>query len=482
MSSKSRFCGIYDFELMPYALGDALTWNVQSAMHCAESGREQVDLYICMDRKQPASIYQRGLVVPDNCDLYFSELFGAFNTHPMLGDLHLFGSQDDFLDSLRSVSRGDPVTSEIVARYEEVLSRREDENALNAYFIENVYSHERLNRYLAAHGHIPLLSPSRGCEPDVDGLIAAFRATNASSSFIRVCGEYDFGLGGDHTYHRDSDFLEWYEFVRMAGKQHPEVQFVVLGRLQEKPIELLRLPNVTSLRALGLGLGHELTLILKADLFIGTSSEYAAMANFSTVPSLITKMSKESCKAYDIPNGATRLPFAAPNQVLVYENETSAMLMGLLEQGLAVAPRRPAEERASRSVDIGVKNYEEERARTLYKSATTNRFFVDDTAADQETVYLTWPKMVEGFTATSRGDFDQAQMIVRRIADSFPRLRGRSVELEKLAAGTKLPVSQRVKLALRRRLRGIDGRMLPAALVGTRFHALARQIKHALLK
>ena len=59
------------------------------------------------------------------------------------------------------------------------------------------------------------------------------------------------------------------------------MQFVVVGRLQEKPLELLRLPNVISLRTLGLGLGHELTLMLRCDLFIGTSSGFAAMANFS---------------------------------------------------------------------------------------------------------------------------------------------------------------------------------------------------------
>ena len=317
MSNKPKYCGVYDFELMPYALGDVLTWNVQTALRCAEAGRDQVDVYICMDRRQPASIYQRGLVVAENCDLYLSELFGAFNTHPMLGNVHLYGSHDEILETLREVSRGDPVNGQILADYEEVLGKREDENALNAYFIKNIYSHEQVNRYVAAYGHIPWLTPSRGCEPDINGLIKALMANKRIVVIHPRLRRLDFGLGGDHTYERDSDFLEWYEFVHAAGNTHPEVQFVVLGRLQEKPLELLRQPNVTSLRALGLGLGHDLTMILNADLFIGTSSGFAAMANFSTVPYFITKMNKESCNAYGIAQGATHLPFAARDQVLV---------------------------------------------------------------------------------------------------------------------------------------------------------------------
>jgi hypothetical protein len=144
----------------------------------------------------------------------------------------------------------------------------------------------------------------------------------------------DAGYGGAETYARDSDFLEWHEFLREASTRHPDVQFVVLGRLQEKPLEMLRMPNVISLRTLGLGLGHELALMMHSDLFIGTSSGFAAMANFSAIPYFITQMNQNSCMAYGIEPGAERLPFAAERQVLVYEPETSDMLMRLLERGL----------------------------------------------------------------------------------------------------------------------------------------------------
>ena len=88
-----------------------------------------------------------------------------------------------------------------------------------------------------------------------------------------------------------------------------------MGRvLQEKPLEMLRLPNVTSLRVYGMGLGHELTLMLRSNLFIGSSSGFAAYANFTAIPYFITRMNPGSCQAYAIPDGSNYLPFAKKNQ------------------------------------------------------------------------------------------------------------------------------------------------------------------------
>ena len=92
-----NYCAVYDFELFPYALGDVLTWNVQTAIRCEELGRERVDVFICMDERYPASIYQTDLVTADNCGLFFNELFGAFGTHPKLGGLFLYRRRDEML-------------------------------------------------------------------------------------------------------------------------------------------------------------------------------------------------------------------------------------------------------------------------------------------------------------------------------------------------------------------------------------------------
>lgn len=424
------FCAIYDFGVLPYALGDVLTWNVQTAVRCQEKGRNRVDIYVCMDPRYPSSIYQRDLVSKQNCGLFFSELYGAFGTSPQPGNIYIHSDRDELLDHLAAVSNGDAVNQESLDDYKEVISAA-NENALVEYFIKYIYSHNRINSFYDQRGDYPRLRSSLGCEPDVDALFDKVFAGKYVVAIHPRLRRLDLGFGGDHTYFRDSDFLEWYEFVRDVGAQRPDVQFVVTGRLTEKPLALLRLPNVTSLRTLGMGLGHELTLLLKANLFIGTSSGFGAMVNFSRTPYFLTKMNKESYAAYQIPEGAERLPFAEPGQILTAEPESAAMLARLLEKGLEdqePQPGRPLE----RATELNSATFAKDGARWLAPHATTARFFCDDDYADQETAFLVAPRLKRAMEAVEEGRLTDAEDVVHRIHSNFPRLQGRFPELAAL--------------------------------------------------
>jgi hypothetical protein len=419
---KSNYNAVYDFELMPYALGDVLTWNVQTAIRCEAGGHERVDAYICMDERRPASIFQSDLVTIDNYGLFISELFGAFGTHPKPGGIFIFRRREDMLARLSALATDDASNSEELASYERAIAANDRDDATIAYFSKYTKSHEHINEFAAKHGRIPLLNASMGCEPDVNGLIAnRFHGKHLVVVHMRL-RRLDAGYGGDNTYQRDSDFLEWYEFLREAGKKHPNIVFITVGRLQEKPLDILKLPNVISLRTLGLGLGHELTMMLKSDLFIGSSSGFAAMANFSETPYFITKMGPESCKAYQIAYGNERLPFATNKQFLVYEPETRELLMRLLERGLegnsprGGIPTQPSDD------TIDVRSWEWESAKWLFPGATTCRLFTDENYSDKETAFLVWPNVQRAKAAWRNGNPDAAWTILNRIAISFPRL------------------------------------------------------------
>ena len=418
----NTLCAIYDFELMPYALGDVLTWNVQTAIECEAAGCEKVDVYICHDARYPASIYQRDLVNAENYGLFFSELYGAFGTHPKLGNMLVYRSRDEMLSRLQEEAQGASSNTSALPGYVEILARRHDEAAVIEYFTQKVHTHAQLNAHYAKSGCIPLLRPSLGCEPDIAGLVTARFAGKRLVAIHTRLRRLDAGYGGEHSYARDSDVLEWYEFLRAAQQKHPDVMFVLLGRLQEKPLEFLRLPNVVNLRTLGLGLGHELTLITLCDLFMGTSSGFAAMANFCATPYFITRMTPASCNAYQIPFGADRLPFAQPRQVLVYEAESAAMLMRLLESGLAQSPPRQRPPGPGVDEYIDVRSWEWERAQWLAPSATTYRFYVDDCYSDKEMAFLLSPKIREARVALAGGRPDFAQQLLQRIQACFPRL------------------------------------------------------------
>jgi len=431
---KPFYPGIYDFELLPYALGDVLTWNVQSAIAAHKAGRKRVDIHICLDPRYPASIYQRGLINQHNCGLFLSELFGAFSTHPLLGDITIYHERDRMIDRLAELAEGDGEIAKITNAYNEVLTKRSDEAALNTYFISQVYSHEVLNDFAAKNGFLPQLQASNGCMPDIEALLTKPLAGRRVVVIHPRLRRLDQGYGGEHTFSRDSDVLEWIAFIQAAQKQRPDVQFVVMGRLQEKPLALLEQPNVMSLRSLGLGLGHELTLLRQADLFMGTSSGFAAMANFCMIPYFITKMNPESCKAYAIAEGAKALPFAHPHQELVYETENAEMLMELLERGLAAKPAAggKAPERCN---SLDPKDYEAERQRYLANNASASRYFADDLAIDAEAAYLLWPKMRAGFVKLAAGEKREARQLGQSIARHFPRLYERSELVQRLVAG-----------------------------------------------
>lgn len=418
-----NYCAIYDFDLMPYALGDVLTWNVQTAIRCEEAGREAVDVHVCLDQRHPASIYQSDMITADNCWLFFNELFGAFGTHPRLGSIVIHRRREEALARLRAEAAADAVNAEPLADYEHALKNRHDNDALVAYFTKYIYYHKGINAFAARHGRIPLLQPSLGCEPDVSGLLANHLSDKRVVLVHVRQRRLDAGYGGGHTHARDSDFLEWYEFLRESEQRYPDVQFVVLGRLQEKPLEMLRLPNVISVRTLGLGLGHELTLMLRCDLFIGTSSGFAAMANFSQTPYFITKMGRESCNAYEIEFGCDRLPFANERQRLIYEPETKELLLSLLEKGLSNVPPRGPGRNPKVDPAVDVRSWEWERARWLHPGATTARYFLEQPYRDKETAFLLWPRL-RNARAVFRKGWKKAPVLVelKRMEAHFPEL------------------------------------------------------------
>jgi hypothetical protein len=191
---------------------------------------------------------------------------------------------------------------------------------------------------------------------------------------------------------------------------------------------------VISLRTLGLGLGHELSLMLRSDLFIGTSSGFAALANFSEVPYFITKMNPGACRAFAIAPGSERLPFAGERQILVYEPETRELLMRLLERGLQGVPPRSGTSGPPSDGVIDARSWEWEQSQWLQPGATTHRFFTDDSYSDKETAFLVRPRIKEARTAWRKGLKDRAWKVLHRVETSFPRMCEKFPEFLRLRA------------------------------------------------
>lgn len=424
---------IYDFSLFPYALGDALTWNMQTTLRAIELGADAVDVHLCLDAAKPASIFQAGLINQDNFQLHFQELLPAFQTHPMVRHLKIYSDRRSMLSELDSHRQGQDETTGDIHQYEIVMSPEATQQDHAEYFIKFIYSHRKLNEWAGTGREMPLLKAPSGYAGEVRYLFdSVWKSKRVIAVHFRQ-RRMDIGMGGEHTYDRDASFSEWHAFLRQAAVDHPDVHFVVLGRLQEKPLSILRLPNVTSLRTLGMCLGHELALVALADLFLGSSSGFAAMANFTAVPYFITKMGKSPCDAYEIPLGAERLPFALPNQVLVYEEESAGLLERCLKKALELparrAPQAPASVMTTTPADGALI---EEHQRMELAGANTHRYFMDDLQEEAEVMLLLQKDFDQVLAELDAMRTDGAAARLARLQQAFPRAVARSVRFHAL--------------------------------------------------
>lgn len=329
--------GIFDFGLLPYALGDVLTWCMKSRVRAALDGASRHRIYVCASREHPACIHQAGYINAENYHAYLNDLLPAFLCCGDDLDLRLSSDREAFRAELASLEHG---STHAARAYQDYLGTWKHRTALarvNDFFVRHISGHEDLNAYAASAGSLPWLSMPTGIRHGVrelrkelnrDGIFVALNFRSRAHDNTADQAESQ----------RDANLQHWTNVIRQAGRLMPEVTFVLLGKITEKPDVLFREPNVYIPRVFGASLADELAWINEADCFLGSSSGFAAMANFSTKPYLITKVGAAARRNYCIDAAADRVPFALENQILVEGEGDEATLLGFLER---VGHQRP---------------------------------------------------------------------------------------------------------------------------------------------
>jgi len=308
--------GIYDFSYGPYALGDALTWTMNLNIGATEAGCDAVDQYLVIDPSNPGSRHQP-FILPLTYLGIIDNLFPAFLCSPLLRSLKLFRHPPSFnLFLLREAMHRRPMWPSFFSH----LNKKLD-------FI----SHRRINAFYRKHGTLPWLTAPRGYGAWAD----EFRRTHCNGRFVVAVNirQGVLSLTPANIY-RDSPMPEWQAFIRHTAERHPDVQFLILGGYTEWDRAMQNLPNVLIPRTMGfgIGLGHELALLHRADLFMGSSSGFATMATFCKKPYLITNIQHLFSQYIDVPVGGRRYPFADENQILYWEKENQDVLLELFEE------------------------------------------------------------------------------------------------------------------------------------------------------
>ena len=331
-ADRTRLAGVIDFSYQHYALGDALTAEMNLACLAIERGCRAIDLYLIIDPLSPSAPVQ-GFITAHNYLGYLDNVLPAFLATPMLGSLHVLRDPESAAMALVSLAASrvpmwPPLWSQLRQR------------------LTYPMGHQLINAFHARHGYIPTLSAPRGYGAWARRFIERYYRDR----FLVVINPRQSRLTAvPATIHRDAPLAEWYEFLEGVRTRHPDVHFFMVGGFAEWEPRLLTLSNVTVPRTMGLTLAHELALLDACDLFLGTSSGFGTMATFSRVPYLITSIEEMFAPYAGIPVGAERYPFAHEQQRLVWRQEDALLLRRHFEQVYGASARPSANDRVTRT-------------------------------------------------------------------------------------------------------------------------------------
>jgi hypothetical protein len=309
------FAAFIDFEYHHYALGDLLTKLVEIGCAAVNADCSAVDLYIGVDEHRPAAPKQ-GFILPENYTFHLEALVPAMLCQPMLRSLHFLRDGGLSLNFIRRAAHksGSPMWPS----YSEQINRS----------VHYPYGHASINQHYRQYGTLPSLNAPKGYEAWVD----AFIRDRLQGKFIVAVNTRQSRLTQTPaTTYRDADLSVWNAFFSRVHEVYPEVQFLRVGGFSELDNESFRHGNVTAIRQLGLDLSHELALLTKSNMFMGTSSGFGAMATFTDIPYLICNVEKCFAGAAEVKVGDP-YPFALEGQTLLWREEDADFLFAYLER------------------------------------------------------------------------------------------------------------------------------------------------------
>jgi hypothetical protein len=170
-------------------------------------------------------------------------------------------------------------------------------------FRKEVASHKDLNLFFKKNNFFPYLKTNHN---------------KINSNYISMQFRFrklDAKTFGKDSLERDASLIIWCLVINLFDYFFPNVKIFLLGRAEEKPFFIKNYKN-THIRNKKDHLYDDMKKMLQSSCFLGSSSGFAAIANFSELPYLITKVNKDARKNYVISSSSNKLPFARPNQVL----------------------------------------------------------------------------------------------------------------------------------------------------------------------
>lgn len=310
-SRSKAAIGFMDYSYLPLALGDTFTMLVKMAIEAHRRGADSLRLYANISNN---FMIHQPHINEETYRHHVANLMPAFLCSPMPTSIHILRRPCDIHPLFFSANLKNQVTWPI---YKDHL--RED---------VDYYTHFSINAFFREHGFIPKLVHPVGYADRANMFYDKF----FKNKFLVTVNIRQRGFTDHHSQlERDSSLQDWYRFFDIIAKKYPDVMFLNMGANSEWDRPLARKSNVVISRIEGMGLGEELALLLRSNLFMGTSSGFSAAATFSSTPYVITNFENVVADRLEISIG-DHYPFASEVQTLSWTRETTDSLVEMFEE------------------------------------------------------------------------------------------------------------------------------------------------------
>lgn len=310
--ASGEIVGLFDYTYMPIALGDTFTSLIKMSILAHRNKASTLRLYVNFDGG--GFQFLQRFVDESNYRVHLSNILPAFRFSPMPTSLHICNRPSD----MNSI-----FFSSVLKRQTTWPSLRQHLNRLPDY-----YSHSDINAFYRQFGFIPQLSTPSDQVKRTDHLVAKHFA---GKFLVTVHIRQRAFMDNMSCLYRDSSIETWYRFFDIIAKKYPSVVFLNVGSFVEWERCLARKPNVVISRLKGMDVADEVSLLLRSNLFMGTSSGFSAAATFSSVPYVITHYDPNAASAVELSIGQN-YPFATEHQTLSWSPESTEELVSQFEE------------------------------------------------------------------------------------------------------------------------------------------------------
>jgi hypothetical protein len=307
---------IYDFRILPFALGDIVISMIHGAIDLKNQPSKFPFYYYRNDLEKNHPI--QSLINKPNAKRYLGDLNEALLFNPLGLRVKKLTKKSD--------NTGCETTQELAIQkfYREYVKSNRVKEYHN-YFNSNIASHKSLNQWYAENNQIPQLQSPGSIARDTRNLIKQYTGKNKW-----ICVHLRFrGLGIDEDLadvKRNADPEFWHEMLSRISREYKNDHAVLLlGPAGRYPASFNEITNLYAVSGMGGTLKNSIAAILFGTAFIGSSSGFANCATFSSTPYLIFDVSKGGYENYCIENDSSLLPFAKKQQYLSFQLEDPKM-------------------------------------------------------------------------------------------------------------------------------------------------------------